>query len=429
MPAKCRNKNQLEISTLFGAFLILSVVVFVSANRAWSLNIQTHTTTSSSYHSRVETGASELTSSRPVSLDAEYNYAHEPLVELSSDKTERKGILVNYINTLNFTGSFYVYDGGTLSANIPLHLVRLAGSDSKFSLGDFRLSLQHELLPRSSSFALSVIPEVILPTGNSDAFVSNGTIGFGGKIAASQNLGLFTLSGHIGYLSHRSSVYRNINYSDTIPYGVGAYLPVNRKFGFNGEFAGIMALPFKQDQLPSELLGGLRWKTSDATTITASAGLGAFNSAGSIQSRYVVGLQYRPEAKSKPFVSRARVRDNKIEIDGEIRFEHNSAQLTSAGKSILDDVASIIRKQRGSFRKILVEGHTNYLGSEPHNLSLSIARSKSVRSYLISHGGVSQNELAAMGYGESQPKNLPGLGRFDEARLPIDRRVEFNIIR
>lgn len=71
---------------------------------------------------------------------------------------------------------------------------------------------------------------------------------------------------------------------------------------------------------------------------------------------------------------------------------------------------------------VLVEGHTDDLGREAYNLDLSMKRAEKIRQLLLS-GGVSDELISMIGYGESQPK-VPNTS--DENRA-INRRIEFKI--
>ncbi len=52
---------------------------------------------------------------------------------------------------------------------------------------------------------------------------------------------------------------------------------------------------------------------------------------------------------------------------------------------------------------ILVEGHTDSRGDEAHNLDLSQERAESVRGYLVSDCGISEERVEAVGMGEANP--------------------------
>lgn len=69
-----------------------------------------------------------------------------------------------------------------------------------------------------------------------------------------------------------------------------------------------------------------------------------------------------------------------------------------------------------------ISGHTDAIGSEKANQTLSVNRANAVKAYLVKRG-VSKNKIEARGYGESQPiaDNDTEEGR------QRNRRVEFNI--
>ncbi len=115
------------------------------------------------------------------------------------------------------------------------------------------------------------------------------------------------------------------------------------------------------------------------------------------------------------------IEKKKIVITETIRFETGKANILPASFSLLDEVASILATNPEI--KVLVEGHTDSVGSDSYNLRLSQARADSVMQYLIS-GGISPDRLKALGYGEAKPiaDNATKIGRAK------NRRVEFTII-
>ncbi|MDA7858002.1 OmpA family protein, partial [bacterium] len=74
--------------------------------------------------------------------------------------------------------------------------------------------------------------------------------------------------------------------------------------------------------------------------------------------------------------------------------------------------------------KIKIEGHTDSVGTEMRNLTLSERRAQGVTSYLMSRG-VSPTRLTSIGFGETKPiaSNRTIEGRF------ANRRVEFVVLR
>lgn len=119
---------------------------------------------------------------------------------------------------------------------------------------------------------------------------------------------------------------------------------------------------------------------------------------------------------------RVEVRDNKIEIREKIQFEVDKATIMAVSFGLLDEVASVIRKN-SHIKKIRIEGHASSEGGARHNQTLSDARAHSVMKYLTDHG-VAKELLVAKGFGIDKPiaDNASEQGREQ------NRRVEFNII-
>lgn len=106
-----------------------------------------------------------------------------------------------------------------------------------------------------------------------------------------------------------------------------------------------------------------------------------------------------------------------------VYFETNKADLTPESRSALDKAASNLALCEG--QSFEIAGHTDARASESYNLSLSQARAEAVRSYLINKG-VNPSQLAAKGYGETQPLNR---NTNDEEALKENRRVELRHIK
>ncbi|HMN47038.1 MAG TPA: OmpA family protein [Povalibacter sp.] len=108
-------------------------------------------------------------------------------------------------------------------------------------------------------------------------------------------------------------------------------------------------------------------------------------------------------------------RQGSITLEG-VTFETNSANLTSDSRGVLDAVATDLKKYPNL--RIELQGHTDSSGSDAYNLKLSQQRAESVRGYLVQQG-VAASQLAARGYGETQPIDDNGTA---EGRLH-NRRV------
>ncbi|MCH2197924.1 MAG: OmpA family protein [Flavobacteriales bacterium] len=102
-------------------------------------------------------------------------------------------------------------------------------------------------------------------------------------------------------------------------------------------------------------------------------------------------------------------------------FDTNSDVLKETSKAELNKLATMM-EQTPSL-KIEIGGHTDNVGSDEDNQSLSERRAASVVSYLISKG-IAQDRLTSAGYGETQPvaSNETDAGRAQ------NRRTEMKIL-
>jgi outer membrane protein OmpA-like peptidoglycan-associated protein len=113
---------------------------------------------------------------------------------------------------------------------------------------------------------------------------------------------------------------------------------------------------------------------------------------------------------------------SEIKILDRIEFELGKATLRSVSFPTLDQVAALL-VANPDVTEVEVQGHTDNVGSESSNLTLSSARASSVVDYLVAKG-VAPSRLTPKGFGESDPmfSNRTQLGR-DQ-----NRRVQFLIL-
>ncbi|MEY4142170.1 MAG: hypothetical protein RL110_1542 [Bacteroidota bacterium] len=105
----------------------------------------------------------------------------------------------------------------------------------------------------------------------------------------------------------------------------------------------------------------------------------------------------------------------------DILFESDSYRIEENTKLILYRFADYL-KENSTF-KIAIHGHTDDLGDDAKNMTLSENRAKSVMEFLIAQG-ISEKRLSAKGFGESKPK-LPNSSAVNRAK---NRRTEFLFI-
>jgi outer membrane protein OmpA-like peptidoglycan-associated protein len=103
---------------------------------------------------------------------------------------------------------------------------------------------------------------------------------------------------------------------------------------------------------------------------------------------------------------------------GDILFETGKANLMPGAMRTIDHLAEFLQKH--SERNVLIEGHTDSVGTELYNLGLSQRRADSVKTALIARG-ISPTRVMTKGYGEQYPiaSNDTSAGRQQNRRVEI----------
>jgi outer membrane protein OmpA-like peptidoglycan-associated protein len=110
----------------------------------------------------------------------------------------------------------------------------------------------------------------------------------------------------------------------------------------------------------------------------------------------------------------------KIDIASEVSFDFGSAGLKPAFTPTLQKVSDILQRYPNTV--IHVVGHTDSVGSESYNMTLSQNRAESVVGYFGARG-VARDRLVATGRGESEPRAT----NQTEAGRQLNRRVEIYV--
>ena len=122
----------------------------------------------------------------------------------------------------------------------------------------------------------------------------------------------------------------------------------------------------------------------------------------------------------------------RISLSAKVLFDFNKANLRSAAKNELDPVVAKIKQHGTNLQGVVVEGHTDYLGSDKYNQKLSESRANTVKSYFVANG-VPADKVTAVGKGETETKMTQtckakklSYAKLKDCLEP-DRRVEVEI--
>jgi OOP family OmpA-OmpF porin len=103
-----------------------------------------------------------------------------------------------------------------------------------------------------------------------------------------------------------------------------------------------------------------------------------------------------------------------------VHFDFDKSKIRPDAKPVLDEAVRTLKEEGGI--AVIVEGHTDSVGSDAYNMKLSHRRANAVSDYLASHG-IPASRIRTEGYGESRPvaSNDTADGRAQ------NRRVELNV--
>ncbi len=133
---------------------------------------------------------------------------------------------------------------------------------------------------------------------------------------------------------------------------------------------------------------------------------------------------YDDKDRCKDTPKGARVDDRGCWVISNLRFDFDKAEIKLEYYSIIDEVVSVMKMN--PLMDILIEGHTDSVGSDDYNQKLSERRSQSVKKYLVSKGVESQR-MTAMGFGESRPiaSNESEEGRSKNRRVELTPKYKY----
>ncbi|MBP2434092.1 OmpA family protein [Bradyrhizobium elkanii] len=118
----------------------------------------------------------------------------------------------------------------------------------------------------------------------------------------------------------------------------------------------------------------------------------------------------------------AVITEDKPQIDLEITFDYNSAEINSKALPSVQTLGRALGSPDLKGATFVVAGHTDAAGLEAYNQDLSQRRADSIKRYLIQNFGVPGEDLVTVGYGKTKLKD-PG-----HPFAEVNRRVQVSNI-
>ncbi len=107
-----------------------------------------------------------------------------------------------------------------------------------------------------------------------------------------------------------------------------------------------------------------------------------------------------------------------LQMPSAITFDTGQSVIKPGFRPVLDDISNTLSQYESTI--VHIAGHTDDVGSDASNQTLSVNRANSVRSYLSSRGVINQR-IVTTGYGETMPiaDNSTDYGRQENRRVEI----------
>jgi OOP family OmpA-OmpF porin len=109
-----------------------------------------------------------------------------------------------------------------------------------------------------------------------------------------------------------------------------------------------------------------------------------------------------------------------------VEFDFDKSTIKKGYYQDIDNLAGVMKQYPDL--NVVIEGHTDSIGSDAYNEKLSRERADAVKNYMVEKNGIDANRIKAIGFGEKQPvaSNDTSEGRAQNRRVEaaVDYRIE-----
>jgi outer membrane protein OmpA-like peptidoglycan-associated protein len=141
----------------------------------------------------------------------------------------------------------------------------------------------------------------------------------------------------------------------------------------------------------------------------------------------IVGVTSGIQSVLQDLGAKVTAHEVKIELDADVLFDFDKYNLKPEAAESLKKVGQVVQSYPNA--PLLIEGHTDGMGTHAHNMKLSDNRAVSVKNWLVQNAGVSASRITTRGFGETKPvaPNTNPNGSDNPAGRQKNRRVEITL--
>lgn len=363
------------------------------------------------------------------------DYSNDSLIFKNAAGVKTQDVIQKQIG-LNLGGAFGITDWldvGVNIAGVPYQqfvtpITQVQDNGARF--GDITANLKIQLINSEiSPVGLALVPFISFPIGSDSHFTGEDGFSGGGKVVVDSK----RISDRVSLSANAGGLIRN-NYTfspgynvidDQFIYGGAVNVKIVEPVQLIAELNGSTSFAnfFASRSRNLEMTGAIRFLPGENKNwqITAGGGAGILPGAGTPSYRLFssVALRFPQRVQTQKMAEPIR---EKVISTNEIHFAFNKSAIKPSSYPILDEILNEIQSN-SDIQSVRVEGHTDNVGSDAYNQTLSQARADSVRNYFVNKGFPSE-KISAVGAGESTPvaDNETKSGR------ALNRRTELHLL-
>ena len=143
--------------------------------------------------------------------------------------------------------------------------------------------------------------------------------------------------------------------------------------------------------------------------------------------RDIIGITKGLDSTLKDLGAQVTEQEIKIELAADVLFDFDKYDLRPDAVPSLEKVGAVLKEYPAA--PVLIEGHTDSIGNDAYNQTLSENRANSVKDWLVENAGADAGRFTTRGWGESKPvaPNTKPDGSDNPEGRQKNRRVEITL--